>query len=156
MRFYRNVKKRHTLICQKINQNDILLQNLDNRIMIIENEIKEINKEILFVSNLLADINNVGLLSRDEFFSIKRKQAVFNHKLIDLKLEKEKKEADHQVVILEKKEKLNTKKILHMKSEKYIFLLKKEMVKIIQRKYLIEENEIEEVLYAKSQLNKNL
>lgn len=65
MRFYRNVKKRHTLICQKINQNDILLQNLDNRIMIIENEIKEINKEILFVSNLLADINNVGLLSRD-------------------------------------------------------------------------------------------
>lgn len=156
MRFYRNVKKRHTLICQKINQNDILLQNLDNRIMIIENEIKEINKEILFVSNLLADINNVGLLSRDELFSIKRKQAVFNHKLIDLKLEKAKKEADHQVVILEKKEKLNNKKKLHMKSEKYIFLLKKEMVKIIQRKYLIEENEIEEVLYAKSQLNKNL
>lgn len=42
-----------------------------------------------------------------------------------------------------------------MKSEKYIFLLKKEMIKIIQRKYLIEENEIEEVLYAKSKLNKD-
>ncbi|WP_281181069.1 hypothetical protein [Candidatus Arsenophonus triatominarum] len=35
--------------------------------------------------------------------------AVFNHKLIDLKLDKAKKEADHQVVILENKEKLNTK-----------------------------------------------
>ncbi len=46
MRFYRNVKKRHTLICQKTNQNDILLQNLDNKIMIIENEIKEINKRV--------------------------------------------------------------------------------------------------------------
>lgn len=43
-----------------------------------------------------------------------------------------------------------------MKSEKYIFLLKKQRVKIIQRKYLIEENEIEEVLYAKSKFNKNL
>ncbi|HGJ5855425.1 hypothetical protein QE197_03350 [Arsenophonus nasoniae] len=155
MRFYRNVKKRHALICQKINQNDILIQKLDNKIMIIEDEINEINKEILFINSLLADINNVGFLSKDELLAIKRKQAVFNHKLIDLKLEKAKKEAAHQAIIIEKKEKLNIKKILHMKSEKYIFLLKKEMIKIIQRKYLIEENEIEEVLYAKSKLNKN-
>nr|CBA72814.1 type III secretion apparatus protein SpaM [Arsenophonus nasoniae] len=123
--------------------------------MIIEDEINEINKEILFINSLLADINNVGFLSKDELLAIKRKQAVFNHKLIDLKLEKAKKEAAHQAIIIEKKEKLNIKKILHMKSEKYIFLLKKEMIKIIQRKYLIEENEIEEVLYAKSKLNKN-
>lgn len=156
MKFYRNVKKRHTLKCQKINQNDILLQKLENKIMIIEQEINEINKEILFINTLLADINNIGFLSRDELLAIKRKQAVFNHQLIDLKLEKAKKEVAHQAVILEKKEKLNIKQKLHMKSEKYIFLLKKEMVKIIQRKYLIEENEIEEVLYAKSKFNKNL
>lgn len=156
MKFYRNVKKRHTLKCQKINQNDILLQKLENKIMIIEQEINEINKEILFINTLLADINNIGFLSRDELLAIKRKQAVFNHQLIDLKLEKAKKEAAHQAVILEKKEKLNIKQKLHMKSEKYIFLLKKQRVKIIQRKYLIEENEIEEVLYAKSKFNKNL
>ncbi|WGO82971.1 hypothetical protein [Arsenophonus apicola] len=156
MKFYRNVKKRHTLICQKINQNDILLQKLENKIMIIEQEINEINKEILFINTLLADINNIGFLSRDELLAIKRKQAVFNHQLIDFKLEKAKKEAAHQAVILEKKEKLNIKQKLHMKSEKYIFLLKKQRVKIIQRKYLIEENEIEEVLYAKSKFNKNL
>lgn len=59
----------------------------------------------------MADINNVGFLTKDELLAIKRKQAVFNHKLIDLKLEKAKKEATHQALILEKQKKLNIKKI---------------------------------------------
>ncbi|MFV9997364.1 MAG: hypothetical protein AB8W37_03900 [Arsenophonus endosymbiont of Dermacentor nuttalli] len=155
MRFYRDVKKRHTMLCQKMNQNDTLLKNLYHKIMLIENEINDMNKEIFFINNLLKNINNIGFLSRSQLFAIKNKRAVFERKLIDLKLEKAKKEAEHQAVIVEKKEKLNFKKFLYKKNEKYIFLLKKEIIRIKQRKYLIEENEIEEVLYAKSKFNKN-